>query len=126
MRILVFLPVGAILVIATACGGATQGAAAPKALEVLVADVPQKDAPLYREWIGRVDGSVNAEIETQVSGYLVKQEYSEGSFVRQGQLISGSIPGHFSRTWIGLTSTSGRARDPIPLPLPAIAHRNPE
>jgi membrane fusion protein (multidrug efflux system) len=87
MKILLFLPVGAMLLIATACGHVTQVAAASKPLEVLVADVQQKDVPLYREWIGTVDGFVNAEIKAQVSGYLVKQAYTEGSFVRQGQLL---------------------------------------
>jgi membrane fusion protein (multidrug efflux system) len=87
MRILLFLPVGAMLIVAVACGHATQVAAASKPLEVLVADVQQKDVPLYREWIGTVDGSVNAEIKAQVTGYLVKQDYTEGSFVRQGQLL---------------------------------------
>jgi membrane fusion protein (multidrug efflux system) len=87
MRILLLLPVVAVLLIATACGRVTQVAAAPKPLEVEVADVRQKDVPLYREWIGTVDGFVNAEIKAQVSGYLVKQEYTEGSFVHQGQLL---------------------------------------
>ncbi|HEY1760940.1 MAG TPA: efflux RND transporter periplasmic adaptor subunit [Bryobacteraceae bacterium] len=87
MRILLFLPVGAMLIVAVACGHATQVAAASKPLEVLVADVQQKNVPLYREWIGTVDGSVNAEIKAQVAGYLVKQDYTEGSFVRQGQLL---------------------------------------
>jgi RND family efflux transporter MFP subunit len=87
MRILLLLPVSAMFVIATGCGRATQAAAAPKPLEVLVADVQQRDVPLYREWIGTVDGLVNAEIKAQVSGYLVKQEYTEGSFVRQGDLL---------------------------------------
>jgi RND family efflux transporter MFP subunit len=87
MRILLFLPVGALLVFATACGYITRVAAASKPLEVLVADVQQKDVPLYREWIGTVDGFVNAEIKAQVSGYLVKQAYTEGSFVREGQLL---------------------------------------
>ena len=63
MRLLLFLPVGAMLVIATVCGRVTQVAAAPKPLEVLVADVRQKDFPLHREWIGTVDGFVNAEIK---------------------------------------------------------------
>jgi membrane fusion protein (multidrug efflux system) len=87
MRVLLFLSAGAMLIIATACGHTTQVAAASKPLEVLVADVQQKDVPLYREWIGTVDGFVNAEIKAQVTGYLVKQEYTEGSFVRQGQLL---------------------------------------
>jgi len=87
MRILLFLPACAMLLMATACGHTTNAAAAPKPLEVLVAGVQQKDVPLYREWIGTVDGFVNAEIKAQVSGYLVKQEYTEGSFVRKGQLL---------------------------------------
>jgi membrane fusion protein (multidrug efflux system) len=76
-----------MLLIATACGHSSRVSAAPKSLEVLVADVHQEDVPIYREWIGTVDGLVNAEIKAQVTGYLVKQEYTEGSFVRQGQLL---------------------------------------
>jgi membrane fusion protein, multidrug efflux system len=87
MRILVFLPIAAMLLSATACERATKAAAAPKPLEVLVTNVQLKDVPLYREWIGTVDGFVNAEIKAQVSGYLVKQEYIEGSFVRKGDLL---------------------------------------
>ena len=87
MRVLLLLPAGAMLVIATGCGRTTGVAAAPKPLEVLVAGVQQKDVPIYREWIGTVDGFVNAEIKAQVTGYLVQQAYTEGSFVRQGQLL---------------------------------------
>ena len=87
MRILLLLTAGAMLLIATACEHTNHVAAASTPLEVLVADVQQKDVPLYREWIGTVDGLVNAEIKAQVTGYLVKQEYIEGSFVRQGQLL---------------------------------------
>ena len=87
MRILLFLTPGAMFLIGTACGNATHVAAASRPLEVLVAEVQQKDVPVYREWIGTVDGFVNAEIKAQVSGYLVKQAYTEGSFVRQGQLL---------------------------------------
>jgi membrane fusion protein (multidrug efflux system) len=76
-----------MLLIASACGHTSKVSAAQKPLEVLVAEVQQKDVPLYREWIGTVDGFVNAEIKAQVPGYLVKQEYTEGSFVRQGQLL---------------------------------------
>jgi len=87
VRIPLFLAAGAMLLIATACGHSSRVSAAPKSLEVLVADVHQEDVPIYREWIGTVDGLVNAEIKAQVTGYLVKQEYTEGSFVRQGQLL---------------------------------------
>jgi hypothetical protein len=62
MRILLFLPVGATPVIATACG---QVVAALNPIEVLAADVQQRGVPLYRRWIGCVDGFVNTKIEAQ-------------------------------------------------------------
>lgn len=87
MRNALLFAAGAMLLITSACGNTSKVSAAQKPLEVLVAEVQQKDVPLYREWIGTVDGLVNAEIKAQVPGYLVKQEYTEGSFVRQGQLL---------------------------------------
>ena len=61
-------------------------AAAPPP-EVMVAKVEQKDVPVYSEWIGTLDGMVNAEIKAQVTGYLLTKDYTEGSFVRKGQLL---------------------------------------
>jgi membrane fusion protein (multidrug efflux system) len=52
--------------------------------EVLVTEVIQKDVPVVREWIGSLDGSVNADIRARVSGYLVSQNYKEGTLVHQG------------------------------------------
>jgi membrane fusion protein (multidrug efflux system) len=43
--------------------------------------------PIYKEWIGTLDGFVNADIKAQVTGYLVQQAYTEGTFVKQGQLL---------------------------------------
>jgi RND family efflux transporter MFP subunit len=60
---------------------------APTPLAVEVVQVEQKDVPLYSEWIGTTDGMVNADIRAQVSGYLLKKDYTEGSFVKQGQLL---------------------------------------
>src|SRR5437867_1426470 len=64
----------------------TAQAAAPLP-EVAVAEVAQKDVPIYSEWIGTLDGMVNAEIKAQVTGYLMSKNYTEGSFVRKGQLL---------------------------------------
>jgi membrane fusion protein (multidrug efflux system) len=61
--------------------------AAPTPLAVEVIQVEQKNVPLYSEWIGTTDGMVNADIRAQVSGYLLKKDYTEGSFVKQGQLL---------------------------------------
>lgn len=65
----------------------TTAGEAASAPEVEVASVEQKDIPVYREWVGTLDGLVNAAIRAQVTGYLLTQNYSEGSFVRKGQLL---------------------------------------
>src|SRR5215510_9748810 len=62
-------------------------AAAPPPANVEVAQVERQDVPIYSEWIGTLDGMVNAEIRAQVTGYLLRQNYKEGSFVRKGQSL---------------------------------------
>lgn len=61
--------------------------AAPRPPDVEVAQVEQKDVPVYSEWIGTTEGIVNADIKAEVTGYLLKQDYKEGSFVKKGQLL---------------------------------------
>jgi RND family efflux transporter MFP subunit len=61
--------------------------AAPPVLEVGVITVEQKNVPIYSEWIGTTEGMVNAELKAQVTGYLLRQDYKEGSFVKKGQLL---------------------------------------
>ena len=63
----------------------TAASMAPPVVEV--AAVVVQDVPIVKEWIGTLDGSVNAEIRAQVSGYVMRQAYKEGSFVRKGQLL---------------------------------------
>jgi RND family efflux transporter MFP subunit len=55
--------------------------------DVQVLQVQQEDVPIYGEWIGTLDGLVNADVRAQVTGYLLKQGYEEGRFVKQGQLL---------------------------------------
>jgi membrane fusion protein (multidrug efflux system) len=69
------------------CGCGRGKTPAPKELTVEVADVVQKDVPVVIEWIASTDGSVNAVIRPQVSGYLIKQNYKEGDVVRKGQVL---------------------------------------
>ena len=77
-----------ILTVATFARRANKTAEnAPRPLDVQVVNVEQRDVPVYSEWIGTTDGMVNAEIKAQVTGYLLRQEYKEGSFVRKGQLL---------------------------------------
>src|SRR5215213_4778155 len=71
---MIFLVAGVPL-IAAGCSkvkGNQQAASAP---EVEVVKVEQKDVSLYSEWIGTLDGMVNAEIKSQMSGYLIGKHY---------------------------------------------------
>ena len=69
------------------CGEKNAQAGKPAAVDVEVAQVEQRDVPIYGEWIGTLDGLVDADVRAQVTGYLLKQAYVEGSFVRRGQLL---------------------------------------
>ncbi len=71
------------------CAGCGRGAAARAARppEVQVAPVVQQDVSIYGEWVATLDGYVNAQIEPQVTGYLIRQDYREGSLVHQGQVL---------------------------------------
>ncbi len=59
----------------------------PPPLAVEVATVIQKDVPITKEWIGSLEGYVNADIRPQVTGYLMRQVYKEGSFVRRSDVL---------------------------------------
>jgi len=61
--------------------------AQPQAPIVEVVEVIQKDVPVYGEWVGTLDGSINATIRAQVQGYLIKQNYTEGDFVKKDQVL---------------------------------------
>jgi RND family efflux transporter MFP subunit len=54
---------------------------------VEVASVVQKDVSISSEWVGTLDGYVNAQIQPQVTGYLIKQDYREGSPVHKGDVL---------------------------------------
>lgn len=83
----------AVIVIAAVVAGAVNhgksaaGATPPAPPQVEVASVRQSDMPIEREWVGTLDGLVNAAIKAEVTGYLMRQSYAEGSFVRKGQLL---------------------------------------
>src|SRR5467141_3030654 len=85
-RVLLFI-LFAVLTLAMPGCGRTQAAAPLPPPEVRVAPVTQQDVPVYSEWVATLDGYVNAEIRPQVSGYLIKQNYKEGSLVRKGQVL---------------------------------------
>jgi len=82
-----FTAVLLLSLMAAACGKGNVHAAPPPTPEVRVAFVIQQDVPVYSDWVATLDGYVNAEIRPQVSGYITKQNYKEGSLVRRGQVL---------------------------------------
>jgi len=81
------IAVSTIALLTAACTTRTSAETSPSQPEVQVSTVEQHDIPVNREWIGTLDGMVNAAIRAEVSGYLLSQDYTEGSFVRKGQLL---------------------------------------
>src|SRR5580693_8898583 len=81
---LAFIPAALVM---AGCTRTTSAAGPPQLPQVEVAPVKQADIPIYHEWIGTLDGLVNAAIKAEVTGYLLSQDYKEGSFVRKGQLL---------------------------------------
>jgi len=81
--------VSAVLLLHTlgCSNGKVRAAAPPPPPVVEVAQVIQKDVPVQGEWVGTLDGFVNTQIQPQVSGYLIRQNYHEGAFVKRGQLL---------------------------------------
>lgn len=71
------------------CGKTRTAAAAanPGPMPVSVVRVKQADVPIMGEWVGTLDGYVNAQIQPQVSGYLIRQDYREGSYVSKGEVL---------------------------------------
>src|SRR5271157_3363679 len=65
----------------------TSGAGTGAPADVLVVQVEQKDVPIFGEWIGTLDGFTNADVRAQVTGYIMRQGYQEGAFVKKGQLL---------------------------------------
>ena len=55
--------------------------------EALIAAPVQQDVTVHSEWVATLDGYVNADIRPQVSGYVISQNYKEGSVVRKGQVL---------------------------------------
>jgi RND family efflux transporter MFP subunit len=77
-----------LLVNALGCSNGNVRAASPPPPPVVeVATVIQKDVPVQGQWVGTLEGYVNAQIQPQVSGYLVRQDYHEGALVKKGQLL---------------------------------------
>jgi membrane fusion protein (multidrug efflux system) len=88
----------------------TRTAPAPPPPEVRVAAVEQRDVPIEHEWIGTLAGLVNADIRAQVTGYLLRQDYKEGSFVHKDQLLFEIDPRPFQAALVQATGQYEQAK----------------
>lgn len=79
---------GLVVFLLAGCGDSSKAAPPPPPpLSVEVATVIQQDTPIYSEWVATLDGYVNAQIQPHVSGYIIRQDYKEGSVVAKGQVL---------------------------------------
>jgi membrane fusion protein (multidrug efflux system) len=56
-------------------------------MSVGVVKAIQMNVPVHAEWVATLEGYVNAQIQPQVSGYLISQNYKEGSYVHKGDVL---------------------------------------
>jgi membrane fusion protein (multidrug efflux system) len=101
-------PASLALLLCVACGPGTPPSAAP--VEVVVASVVQRDVPVTSEWIGTTEGTVDAEIRAQVSGYLISRDYEEGRLVKSGELLFRIDPRPFQAALEQAKGDLGRAQ----------------
>ena len=97
--------------------------AGPPPSEVLVTEAAIRDVPVYREWVGTVDGSENADIRARITGHLIKRNYKEGSLVKKGDVLFEIDPRPFQAAFDqakseldeakagALAAAAGRVRD---------------
>jgi multidrug efflux pump subunit AcrA (membrane-fusion protein) len=126
-KVIIGVMICIILIVLLLIVGCSKGKVSPPATspppEVEVVQVQKKDVPIFSEWVGTLDGMVNAEIWAQVAGYLLEQHYVEGSFVRKGQLIFEIDPrsfqaaldqarGDLARAERQVTQPMGSSREP--------------
>lgn len=108
MRRSMTLFAAAVALLSSGCGKQEQSQDALPPPIVEVVEVEQRDVPIHQEWVGTLDGMVNAQILAQVTGYLIKQNYQEGQPVKKGQLLYEIDPRVFQAALDGAQGTLAR------------------
>lgn len=93
----------------TSCAGHEDAPPPPKPA-VLVAPVTTETVPVTTEWVGTTSGSVNAEIRAKVQGYLLAQQYRDGTIVKAGQLLYQLDPRQYQADYDQAASDLQRAK----------------
>jgi len=85
---LILAALAAVACIGSSCGGLKPpSAASAPPTPVVVVKAVQMDVSVHAEWVATLEGYVNAQIQPQVSGYLIRQNYQEGSYVHKGDVL---------------------------------------
>jgi membrane fusion protein (multidrug efflux system) len=103
--------------LAVGCGlllaglSACEKKAAPVAppLNVTVTPVMQQDVSEMNTWVGLLDGYQNADIRAQITGYLLTQNYKEGSVVKKGDVLFTIDPRPFQAALAQAQANYGQA-----------------
>ena len=85
-RIFNLVGFASLILLAIGCDSTKAAPPVPPAT-VEFATVVQQDTPIYSEWVATLDGYINAQIQPHVAGYIIKQNYREGSVVRKGDVL---------------------------------------
>jgi membrane fusion protein, multidrug efflux system len=107
---LILLPIGAFLLMGLVGCSEKEKPAPPAPPEVTVATVVQQDVPIYNDWVAQLNGPVNAEITPKVQGYLLKQEYQNGFFVKKGQRLFELDPRQYEAALDAAKASVARAQ----------------
>lgn len=86
-RVIPIMGLAGALALAAGCSSKSQASPSMPAPSVSVVTASSQDVPRRGEWVATLDGYVNAQIQPQVSGYLIKQNFREGSLVRKGEVL---------------------------------------
>jgi membrane fusion protein (multidrug efflux system) len=101
-----------LVVLATLALGCEEKKAppAPPPPEVLVVTVAPREVPIYKEWVGTIDADINAEIRARVQGIIQTQDYTEGSLVKEGQVLFTLEPNTLKATQVEAAGSYQRAK----------------
>jgi len=104
-----------LLALLSGCSSAPPPAGPMGPLPVQTVTAIQQDVPLTGEWVANTDGFVNAQIQPQVSGYLIRQDYKEGSEVHKGQVLFEIDPRPFQAVLDQAKGSLGQAQAQLAL-----------
>lgn len=104
------LAFGLFILLVVGCKKPAETKPAEVAIPVSYLNAQVSDIALSNQWVATLDGNVNAQIQPQVSGYLVQQRYHEGASVQKGEVLFQIDPRPFEATLHQAQGQLGQAK----------------